>query len=351
MQQRPIARFRTIGKKLSKDQYTDISTSQGTQIQRSQEERVSRRTIQRTDKRIREYGQSEPLPRGALGAKVGRPLKMSKHEASSLLWYKVMNPVAKLTECNSFLKTVENTQVSDSTISREIARLGMKPKSVVTFSMNRDEEDRCAFWLNDPFHPARPGVRGVHHSQIIDIDEAGKYPNGQIRTKGHGFVGMPIKVPAPKSRDGVQETILLAVDTMKGVVTDMIYRGGTSNAKFHAFVALQLIPMLATGPSRIVTMDNLDAHSFPATVKLLREAGHIVIYRPKNSPDFGPVEWVFHYINAFLADHQKLVTAANFDYALRRCLSTVTGEDIAGYQARAHFCVPGFEFIPYAGQN
>ena len=57
--------------------------------------------------------------------------------------------------------------IHDQDVSRECERLGLNRRTMRYLSLNRDEDDRCAFWLNGPLAARPAGVRGVHFSRIV----------------------------------------------------------------------------------------------------------------------------------------------------------------------------------------
>ena len=79
--------------------------------------------------------------------------------------------------------------------------------------------------------------------------------------------------------------------------------------------------------------------------------GHTLVLRPTHSPDFGGVEWVFHFVSNFLQKHHLQVNNDTLKTALNACFNLVTKDDIKGYMAAAHFFVRGYKFNPYIGQQ
>ena len=213
--------------------------------------------------------------------------------------------------------------------------------------MNRSEDDRVDFWCNGPDHPIRPGVLGVIWWDLVDLDESGFYRSSSNRTHGHSLVGVRCrKRGGPKVRGGVKWTTLVAVDARVGVIKALFYHKGTTVEKFRVFVELMLLPALAGTGRRIITYDRLTSH-FGDVVSVIRTAGHIPIFRPVSSPDFGPVEWVFNFVDQFLQSHTYTLNDHNFKDALVAAFNCVTSHNIASYMHQAHFAVPGFEYKPY----
>jgi transposase len=118
---------------------------------------------------------------------------------------------------------------------------------------------------------------------------------------------------------------------------------------FFAFIVGMLIPSLVGTGARVIMMDNLGSHLGHA-VTALKEAGHYVVFRPVHSPIFGPVEWVFHYVEMFLKQHNAFVSPENFANYLRLAFLTVTPLDIKGCMSAAHFYVPGHTYHPWSGE-
>ena len=104
------------------------------------------------------------------------------------------------------------------------------------YSKNQNETDRVAFWTNAPNHPVRPGVAGVHHSYIVDIDETGRYTTAACRCRGHSLSGAPCRDSGPSKRSDSRLTAVIAVDSVNGVISRMLYEKGTTGDKFTVFV-------------------------------------------------------------------------------------------------------------------
>jgi transposase len=90
---------------------------------------------------------------------------------------------------------------------------------------------------------------------------------------------------------------LIGAISLEGVIADMVIAGGTDGDVFFAFVKELLVPVLQKG--QVVVMDNLPAHKQERIQKLIQEAGCQVVYLPKYSPDFNPIESLFSWLTAF----------------------------------------------------
>jgi len=325
----------------------NVAISQGSISERAKRDNVSESFVYRLDRRIKADGGD--WRRRASSKLKGRPRKLTQREAGLLMWQKCISRTVSLADAQKALKLATGTTASKSTVSREWKRLGLTKKRVERISYTRDESDRIAFWSKGPLDVMRPGVCGVSHSLIVDVDETGFYTTNANKTTGHWFQGVPAKQKGRPKREGKRLTVCAAVDSREGVVLRLCYEGGTSKEKFHVFMNALLLKLGNT--RRIIMMDNLNSHLSKHVKDLVHQAGHILIFRPTSSPDFGPVEWSFAYIDKFLQAHDSSVTKFNLEQAVKAAFDSVTAESVAGYFAQAHFFVQGHVFTPYMGQQ
>jgi transposase len=319
----------------------------GNPSERAAAEHVSESTVRRLDARVLkngDYRYKEP-------ARKGPHRRLTEEEASLIFVLKSLRRTVSLNEVQATLKTAYGKDVSLATISNEYVRLGLSNKAVQRYSMTRDEEDRIAYFCNSPDYVERPGVCGVPSERFVDIDETGRYTSAATRKRGHWLKGFPARQDGRSKRGDKKITVIAAVDINVGVVKALQFvGGGTTGDKFLAFITLVLLPAIQGTGSRVILMDNLTSHNKPA-IDAIQAAGHKVVLRPVHSPEFGPVEWVFGYVDKFLAAHDSSIYNANFSNALAAAFDSVTPQHVKGYFSCAHFAVAGLPFVPYMGQQ
>jgi transposase len=305
---------------------------------------ISKRSVQRYRARFRTSGSAGRLPRAG-----GRALKLDDAQQVAFLWFTLLFQDAPLATTKSFMERVGHVTMSRSLVCDYFGRFGFTSKVIKDISINRDEEDRVAFMTNLPTHPLRPGIHLINHLDFVDMDEMGFQEKKAKR--GHMIVGLPAwryKNTTGKANVG---TIVVAVDARQGVVAYGFFEGGTTSAVFYTFLKLGVFPKIALTGSRVLTCDNLNAHTSEEVKNAVWAEGHKLILRPKHSPDFGPVEWVFAYIRVFLEHHSRAITKENLPFAIRACFDLVTPQLVARFMADAHFFVPGLPFKPYTGMQ
>ena len=82
--------------------------------------------------------------------------------------------------------------------------------------------------------------------------------------------------------------------------------------------------------------------------KNCNEMDRVAVWNNASNHDFEGVEWVLNFLDLFL---QSRVYNTNLYDAMKAAFDCVTPQDVAGYIAKAHFCVEGYTFEPYMDQQ
>ncbi len=131
-------------------------------------------------------------------------------------------------------------------------------------------------------------VREHGHQCLAYIDESGFEP-GAHRT--HGWAPRGRKVFGERSGKSRPRTTLIAARHRGRLAAPMLFEGTTSAGVFNLWLETQLFREL---PGRaVLVMDNAAFHKTPETRRIVREAGHRLLYLPPYSPDLNPVEHDF----------------------------------------------------------
>ena len=107
------------------------------------------------------------------------------------------------------------------------------------------------------------------------------------RRYGRSLRGRPVYGSVPHNR-GKNLTVVGAVSATAGLVAWRALDGGMDGAAFLSFVTEALIPALR--PGQTVVMDNLSSHKTRAVRDAFASAGIGVLYLPRYSPEYNPIE-------------------------------------------------------------
>ena len=116
------------------------------------------------------------------------------------------------------------------------------------------------------------------------------------RHRGRSPRGERLYGSVPHNR-GQNLTVVGAISD-EGVLCHRALDGGVRAASFLAFVCEVLLPVLR--PGQVVVMDNLSAHKTRAARAAFEAAGVGVLYLPRYSPEFNPIELCWAKVKARL---------------------------------------------------
>jgi transposase len=178
-------------------------------------------------------------------------------------------------------------------VSRGWQFLGFSRKQPTNKNAKQDPTDQQAYLYLPP--PA--GVYGVNCQLIIDVDEFGTQLFNVNMPLAHAPRGQKAVQVAP-TKIGKKYTTIIAACTDCVVCAATFDAAGVTNEIFYDLIVNVLLPRLP--PGCVLTMDNLRQHKWQSTVNAIVSAGHTLIFRPKYSPEFGPIEQVIHKIKSCL---------------------------------------------------
>lgn len=116
--------------------------------------------------------------------------------------------------------------------------------------------------------------------------------------------------------------------SLQGLTSVMSIEGSANADVVITFTEHVLVPSLV--PGQIVFMDNLSAHKDPRIRESIEAAGCRLMFLPRYSPDFNPIEQAWSKLKALLrsaAAHTKEALEA----ALASMIDCITATDALGY--------------------
>jgi transposase len=113
-----------------------------------------------------------------------------------------------------------------------------------------------------------------------------------------------------------------------GFSATFTFKGTLNKEGFEAYIQNYLVPTLQFGD--VVVMDNSSVHTAKGVLQSLFDMGVKVLFLPKYSPDFNPIELAWSKMKAAL---RKLKARTNeaLEKALLTALASITKEDITNY--------------------
>ncbi len=144
------------------------------------------------------------------------------------------------------------------------------------------------------------------------------------RHYGRSRRGRPVYGAIPHNR-GKNLTVVGAVAPGAGLVAWRALDGGMDGAAFLSFVRDALVPVLRRGQT--VVMDNLSSHKTKAVRAAFAAAGIGVLYLPRYSPEWNPIELCWAGVKRWLR-RVAARTRERLREAVAEALGHVTAEQV-----------------------
>ena len=141
---------------------------------------------------------------------------------------------------------------------------------------------------------------------------------------------------APAGR--YERLTLLGAITLEGVSAIMTIPAFTNRAVFAAFVREVLVPTLR--PAQVVVLDNLPAHKYPEVEEAVRGAGCRLLFLPRYSPEYNPIEPCWSKVKNELRSR----AARTLEHLQEAVHAAV--EHVSAYDARGYFRHCGYNLAP-----
>jgi transposase len=162
-------------------------------------------------------------------------------------------------------------------------------------------------------------------SDLVFVDESGSNLALALRY-GWAPRGQRALGQAPTNRG--QNTTILSAMTHEGLLVSMTVEGAANTEAFLTYLDELLCPALR--PGQTVLMDNLRVHKAEAVRQRIEARGCQVVFLPRYSPDFNPIEGAFSKLKTFLR-RVGARTREALEAAIDTGLQTITAQDAQGW--------------------
>jgi transposase len=160
---------------------------------------------------------------------------------------------------------------------------------------------------------------------LVFVDESGSNLALTLRY-GWALRGERAWGQAPTNRG--KNTTLFAAMTHEGLLASMMVEGAANTEAFLTYLDELLCPALR--PGQVVLMDNLQVHKAEAVRQRFEACGCRLVFLPRYSPDFNPIEGAFSKLKTFLRRVQARTREA-LEVAIGAGLQTISAQDARGW--------------------
>jgi len=124
-----------------------------------------------------------------------------------------------------------------------------------------------------------------------------------------------------------------------GLIATMSIEGSTSTPVLLAYLEQVLVPKLRQmKPDAILVMDNLRPHRATQVREMLAQAGIGLVYLPRYSPEFDPIEQAWSKIKERL-EAKAARSLEALDAELKPALDTISAQDARGWFRHAGYAL------------
>jgi transposase len=168
-------------------------------------------------------------------------------------------------------------------------------------------------------------------ARLVFIDETAVTTN-MVRTNGWNPRGERLVGDVPM---GYWETVtFIAGFRQTGIIAPMLIKGAMNGQAFLAYIEQVVVPTLKRRD--IVVIDNVSFHKVAGIEEAIRAAGAELRYLPPYSPEFNPIEVVFHPLKASLRKAAER-TIKGLERRLRSFIRALHPSKCVGYFRHAGY--------------
>ena len=193
-------------------------------------------------------------------------------------------------------------------------------------SEQQRDDVRLERWLFERLRPSLEAAR------LVFVDESG-VNLALARLYAWAKRGERAYGQAPVNR-GPNVTLLAGI-SLDGVIAPMQVEAATDGDVFLAYLDQVLCPCLK--PGQIVLMDNLPAHKVSGVRARIEAVGASLLYLPRYSPEYNPVEQLWSKLKALLRAASARTPEA-LDAAITAAFESLRAEDIRGWFQHCGYC-------------
>ena len=175
------------------------------------------------------------------------------------------------------------------------------------------------------------GQLDLDPEKLVFVDESFATTNMARR---YGRAPRVVRLRAPIPHGNRKKTTRVAGLRLSGVSAARMLDGSINGERFLEYVEQVLVPTLASGD--LVVIDHLSSHKSHPVREVIEAAGAKLLFLPRYSPDFNPIEKAFAKRKALLRKAAER-TVSGVRQAIRRILAGITPAECANYFASAGY--------------
>jgi len=282
---------------------------------------VNQKTVIDWVRRYRETGDVQVSPHGG-----GANLKLTDDVLS-----KIKNLIEEKNdrtdgEIQRLLLEKHDISISSVSVNRGARKLELSRKKKTFYDPKKNSES-----IKKETEEFIEVMSNIDVKDVVSVDEAGATAN-MARDYARSPKGERARAQRPVS-PGKRLSMIGAL-TINGLEEGFIFEGGVGAEEFLFFVEDYLVPILR--PGQVVLLDNNRFHFADGVEELICETGASVLYIPRYSPEFNPIEECWSKVKNYLKKTMAW-TKEELYQAISKAFDIITKDDAIGWITHAGF--------------
>ena len=203
---------------------------------------------------------------------------------------------------------------------RKLDRMNISFKKKTLFPSKQNDpeiqEERKAWEENQP---------NLDVSKLIFLDESG-INLGMTSLYGRASTNERVIDYVPDVR--FDRASIVSTVRLDGTLVPFVFDGTLDAKLFRAYLKKFVVPSLSKGD--IVIMDNSSVHKAKGAIDPIINAGATVLFLPRYSPDFNPIELLWSKMKSFLRKAKARTIEALMD-SIKEALDYISLKDIESW--------------------
>lgn len=282
---------------------------------------VSVSSVQRSVQQHRKQGHLTPAPHGG-----GQSMKLTAEVQQWLVEVANAQVDASQDELRQEVKARTGVDVSQPTVSRLLKQAGITRKKKTKRATEQDTPEVTA--ERQTFAEQQPQIRSA---DLVAIDDMGII-TGMSRAYGYAPRGERA-VAAELGGHGTRLSVVGAL-TVDGFLGGLEVLGTVNGDVVEAFITQIVVPHLQ--PGKIVLLDNARVHHRETLQELIEATGARVLFLPRYSPEYNPIELCWSKIKAWIRTCSP-ESVPVLQHAFTEAIQQVSKSDAAGWFRHAGF--------------
>lgn len=152
-------------------------------------------------------------------------------------------------------------------------------------------------------------VKKMKLSEIVCIDESGIFSN---MCNNFGWSKKGTKIIKYIKSHPKKYSLIMAISKEK-IISNEIHEKNINGEIFYNYLKNKLLPQLK---GKYILMDNIAFHKSQKIQELIKNSSNKILFIPPYSPDFNPIENVFHIVKSKIRSNKKEINIETIKEAI-----------------------------------